>query len=524
MALCPLHDDRNRSLSISEGKDGHILVNCFAGCPTHDVLAVVRLRMSNLMPNSPMIVATYDYKDADGNLLYQSLRMEPKSFRCRRPDGQGGWVWKNVFLGVKRVPYRLPELLAADSSQLVFIVEGEKDADRLASLGLAATTNVDGAGKWRDEYNQPFKGRHVVILPDNDEPGREHAETVATALLTVAATVKILDLTGLPDKGDVSDWLDAGENKAKLLALAKRAPPYEPTAKQVVGDKELAALKLMPLSAVQSEEFEWLWDKRIPLRGPTAFAGEGGVGKTLLVIDIASRISTGTPFPDGAPCEEGVVLFFSEEDDAATVLKPRFEAHNADCDKIIIQGAEAEKWLNLGDNEEKGLALLEKVVASYGGRVRTIVFDPITAYMKGKDIYRDDDVRAVLRPLTRLCQKYKLAVLNVLHFGKDSELNVKYRSLGSVTFINSSRAGWAVGKEYEEDEVVHMLQTKKNYTRPVGGLMFDVHGEGGQKGRGQAALGGAAQRARRRRLGPGQPRHPAQEAPGAGQWLLCQDG
>jgi hypothetical protein len=225
MARCPAHDDTNPSLSIREGKDGRILIHCFAGCLPDLILEKVALRMADLMPGAKpphRLVATYDYRDASGRLLYQSLRYDPKNFQCRRPNESGGWIWKGVFDGIERVPYRLPGLLAADPSQPVFIVEGEKDADRLTSLRLTATTNVGGAGKWRPEYNQHFAGKHVVLLPDNDDPGREHTAAVVRHLTGTVASIKVVELPDLPEKGDVSDWLDKGGTPLDLLNLVAR--------------------------------------------------------------------------------------------------------------------------------------------------------------------------------------------------------------------------------------------------------------------------------------------------------------
>ncbi len=124
--------------------------------------------------------SAFDYRDEAGNVLFQALRYAPKSFKQRRPDGHGGWIWD--LKGVRRVLYRLPELLAADPGQPVFIVEGEKKVDALRALGLIATCNAGGAGKWRLEYAAFLKGRHVVILPDNDEIGHKHAEAVAASI------------------------------------------------------------------------------------------------------------------------------------------------------------------------------------------------------------------------------------------------------------------------------------------------------------------------------------------------------
>ena len=162
------------------------------------------------------VVATYDYCDEAGALVFQVLRYEPKTFRQRRPEGSG-WSWS--VKGVRVLPYRLPALLA-DPAATVFLVEGEKDADRLAALGLVATCNAGGAGKWKKEHSEFLRSRRVVVLPDNDEAGEKHAQQVERSLRGIAAEVRTLVLPGLPDKGDVSDWLDAGGTLEELLALA----------------------------------------------------------------------------------------------------------------------------------------------------------------------------------------------------------------------------------------------------------------------------------------------------------------
>jgi putative DNA primase/helicase len=173
----------------------------------------------------PRIVATYDYRDERGVLLYQSVRFEPKDFRQRQPNGNG-WTWN--LRGVRRVLYRLPELLAAPPDCAVFVVEGEKDVESLRGLECVATTNAMGAGKWIPQYSESLRGRHVIILPDNDQPGRDHARQVARMLGGVAASVKVVELPGLPEKGDVSDWLAAGGNKVQLLELAQDTDPWRP--------------------------------------------------------------------------------------------------------------------------------------------------------------------------------------------------------------------------------------------------------------------------------------------------------
>ena len=162
-------------------------------------------------------------------MLSEAVRVEPKGFFQRRPDGAGGHIYDRQ--GVRRVPYRLSELIAAQTESPVFVPEGEKDVDQLVALGLTATCNPEGAGKWRSDYNAHFEGRDVFVLPDNDDPGLRHAIQVAESLGTVASSVRIVPLPDLPDGGDVSDWLEAGGTREELLELAVGAPEYRPTGK-----------------------------------------------------------------------------------------------------------------------------------------------------------------------------------------------------------------------------------------------------------------------------------------------------
>lgn len=170
------------------------------------------------------IVAVYDYKDANGETRFQIVRFDPKDFRQRRPDGNGNWIWN--LQGVEPLPYRLAELLAAAPSTVVFIVEGEKDVEALRDRLLIGTCNPGGAGKWPTVFAPHFAGRRVAILPDNDSAGERHARDVAQKLSGPAASVRIVRLPGLPPKGDVSDWLDAGGTAEELEQLAADAPEW----------------------------------------------------------------------------------------------------------------------------------------------------------------------------------------------------------------------------------------------------------------------------------------------------------
>lgn len=226
-AKCPAHADAIASLSVGEAADGKVLLKCHAGCHIGDVLAAASLKFSDLFPTdgnsgSHADPVTYDYLTVDGQLAYQVCRFPPKDFRQRRPDGAGGWIWKMT--GVKRIPYRLPDLANRD---VVVVVEGEKDADRLWSVGIAATTNAGGAGKWGASESKALKAcgvQRVVILPDNDSPGIAHAEDVAGRCKAQGLAASIIILPGLPAKGDVSDWLNAGHTADDVLGLIGAMP------------------------------------------------------------------------------------------------------------------------------------------------------------------------------------------------------------------------------------------------------------------------------------------------------------
>ena len=280
---CPTHADSTPSLSVTE-KDGKILFKCFGGCPQDRVLAALKEKglwpsskgAGHTPPRKKELVATYGYKDATESLLFEVCRFRnpdgSKTFSQRRPMPDGGSVWglrageyqcfnnagdwypigrkgKNPMAVVKKfpatqlVPYRLPELLSADPGVLVYVPEGEKDSDRLQALGVMATCNCQGAGKWRKEYNQYFRGKAVVILPDNDDPGRDHAQKVARSVHGIATSVKIVELPDLPAKGDVSDWLDAGGTLEYLQVLVELAPEFDPAISPSSGAETAATSK-----------------------------------------------------------------------------------------------------------------------------------------------------------------------------------------------------------------------------------------------------------------------------------------
>lgn len=291
--LCPAHDDHRPSADWHMVKHVWTCRSCGAGGGAIDLARRLEIELPErpeptpIRPERPVVVATYDYTDERGNLLYQSVRYKPKTFRQRRPDGKGDWIW-NV-AEVRRVPYNLPGLMAAGSDPwalpTVYIVEGERDADRLNGLGCVATTNVGGAGKWTDDLSVYLSDRNVVILPDNDDPGRRHATMVATSLAAFASSARIIELPGLPEKGDVSDWLDAGHTIADLERTVLDAESAERS-----GRLQL----LTPAELLQRPQPRWIVEDVLVEDSLACIVGPPGTFKSFIALSLHFAIASGS--------------------------------------------------------------------------------------------------------------------------------------------------------------------------------------------------------------------------------------
>ena len=214
MARCPSHNDKNPSLSLRDIA-GKVLVHCHAGCEQAAVVGTLKaLGLWTEPRQSAIIVATYDYSDETGQLLYQVVRMEPKGFFQRHPDGSRGWINKK---GERQVLYHLREVLEAP---IVFVAEGEKDAETLRSCGFVATTNAGGAkAPWLPQYTEALADREVILIPDNDRPGRERAARIARALLRRVARIVILELESVKD---ITEWFERGHGELELIELVEK--------------------------------------------------------------------------------------------------------------------------------------------------------------------------------------------------------------------------------------------------------------------------------------------------------------
>lgn len=274
---CVVHEEKRASASWNRGKHAWKCLGCGEGGSTNDLarLLAIDVQSPRQRMEQTQVVATYDYVDEDGNLRYQKVRYLPKDFRIRQPNGNG---WLPSRKGQPHLLYRLPGVI--NSTGRVYIVEGEKDADTLARLGLTATTSADGATlptsrnrtpaiKWNDSLNHWLEGRDVVVVPDLDEAGVYTATVLAGKLSTVASSVRYLQLPGdvTPAHGyDVSDWVGDGGTAEELEALADAAPLIEPPAEPTTSSTNLLIFPCNDagnaelFAELHGDSVRYLWD------------------------------------------------------------------------------------------------------------------------------------------------------------------------------------------------------------------------------------------------------------------------
>ena len=419
IARCPAHDDKAPSLRIDEA-DGKTVLYCHAGCDWRDVVATMGLAPTDLFDEEPQSAepieeAVYPYRDeTDSVTLFEVVRYRPKAFRQRRlaPDGRVTWNLD----GVDRVPYRLPQVVASDE---VIVVEGEKDADRLASLGLTATTNPSGASKWRPEWDRYFAGKSVVIIPDNDEPGRKHAAEVTT-MLPSARRVRTVELPGVKPKGDVSDWLDAGHTLADLMALLR--PQIAPSLQEFL------------VSA--SEGKADLYAHTIPAGGLVMFVGQPRSYKTMGALQLLFSIASEVPWLGIEPSEGGDALYVGEEGSARKVadrLLVMQSVHNLRYELRILH----RKGVRLLENDPSWAMVTETLDAMR--KPRLVVLDTLAAMMVG-DENSVQDVREAIRAAQKLITDYGVTVVVIHHVNKGGEGRIGNRMRGSSALWGASDA------------------------------------------------------------------------------------
>jgi hypothetical protein len=373
-------------------------------CKGDDQFHVFRLQDETRQNGQSHVVAEYDYRDEAGIMLYQVVRRVPKDFRQRRPDGKGGWIWN--LQGVHRVLYRLPELLAAPIAEPVFIVEGEKDCDRLRGLGLVATTNSGGAGKWKGEYREALRGRRVVLLPDNDEPGQQHMAAVRQSLAGVAASVTVVELPDLPPKGDVSDWIDAGGTAHRLLEMAA-----QPIAPDKGGSVDVATLEDL---ARIGAEVKWAWKGWLQKGVLNALASEAGQGKTRLCADLLRRIRHGMKWPDGQDITElggdatALWVVADNNHDELVSLGTDFDIKGG----VFLNAGKTDPYGGVSLETADDLAALERRIEK--AKPSFVIVDTVGNATEN-DLNKQDGAKAFYKPLQILARRHGSVFICLTH-------------------------------------------------------------------------------------------------------------
>jgi len=526
---CPAHDDRKPSLSIDAGDDGRALVYCHAGCGVDAVCGAIGLRAAGLFepdlsrrnghapktrrrgdgdphaggrtfPTAALALRELDrrmgarrttwwaYHDASGTPIGLVARYDGPSGKTIRPVSLNGAGWCIGAMPTPRPLYALPDLLAMPAGSRVYVTEGEKAADAARAVGLPATTSPHGSSSSAKADWSPVAGREVVILPDHDDAGERYADDVARlATAAGAKSVRVVRLVerwpDLPEGGDVADLVERKGGDADALtelgraieALAEEAEPVTPKPAPIDG-----APVIVPLSDVRPELVAWLWPGRIALGKLTLIAGDPGLGKSFLTLDMASRVSTGAGWPDcrGESFPPGGVVLLSAEDGVADTIRPRLDAAGADVARIVALDA----IRSVGDNGRESartfdlsrdLPALEAAIRSVE-RCRLVVIDPVTAYLGSADSHKNAEIRGLLAPLGSIAERHRVAVVAVTHLNKSGGGPAIYRAMGSLAFAAAARAAWAVTRDRDDPRRRLLLPIKNNVAPDTGGLAYRI--------------------------------------------------
>ena len=379
------------------------------------------------VPADARLAKVYRYEDETGRLLFEVCRFEyqengqrKKTFRQRRPAGDGQWIWS--VKGVRQVPYRIAEVMEAVAHNLVvFICEGEKDADNLASAGIPATCNAMGAGKWPEELVPFFEGADVVIIRDNDEAGQKHGELVASALLEAAASIRILDIPGLPPKGDVSDWLEQGNEPSALYDMVdKHARRFD------ANSGFRSQFGAVPWNHLNDPgpEHEWLI-KGLLVRGERSMcAGASQAGKSFLILDLALSVARGIEF-FGMKTLHGGVIYQAGE--GGRGLKKRLRAYSlfhgikADADLPFVLLPTPVDLYGGDDHTEKLIIEIQHWSKTFKVPLELVVIDTLSAATPGANENHSEDMSVVLARCARIAEAVKAHVMLVHHMNAGGE-------------------------------------------------------------------------------------------------------
>jgi putative DNA primase/helicase len=400
-------------------------------------------------------------------------------YRAQGIDGHPGWQARKPE-GFVEIPYLGGsdpfdrEVMEDD----LYWPEGEKDVDSVIRVGALAVTfggTGDGLPAGCESY---FAGRNIIILADNDDGGRKHAEQKAALIHPVAKSVRLIHFPELPEKGDVSDWIALGKNLDDLQARVDQTPNWAPIVAPNVIPLPAAKRRLIShrASDIQPERLEWVWPGRIARGKAALLGGPPGLGKSQVTANIAATVSTGGHWPcHEGRAPQGDVVILSAEDGMADTIVPRLIAAGANtkCVHIVAAATKLDGTGRKTFSLKTDVDLLEELSREIGS-VRLIIIDPISAYMGGAD--GNVETREVLEPLAEMANRLGIAVVAVTHLNKgggggQSALN---RFAGSIAFVAAARSAYLVIEDSEDENRRLFLQAKNNLGPKGKGLAFRV--------------------------------------------------
>lgn len=483
-AKCPAHDDHRASLSIARRDDGGILLNCHAGCTPEQITTSLGLAVHDLYNTTAAQVfggkrevAIYRYIDAHGNKS-EKVRYSDKSFTWRQDDGRGGYVFNR-----KGVEPSLYMTGWGDLPDTVYFVEGEKDVDNIMRAGFYAISVPDGAeSKWKPQYTESLRARNVVVIQDNDAPGRKLARTAAKELTGTAKSVKILDLTciwpGLPDHGDTSDLL-SHMGPAEGMAAIQKHTAVLPEFTSDAADANSCRPALVKASDIPYEPPRWLISPYFQRGKGTLIQADSGAGKTAFMCAIAAHVSTGRPLL-GIPIETpGNVLILSVEDDLP-VLRGRIEANGGDLDKCHFMTNAAGLTFNSPE--------VEQAVKQINAKM--LIFDPFQAFLGASvNMDKSNQTRPELAKLFEMSDRNDCSVAIIAHIGKFSAGNSAVnRSLGSVDIPAAMRSVLQIVKNPENDTERIAIHVKCSNAPKGRSVAYTIGDRGGIQWSGFSAM------------------------------------
>jgi hypothetical protein len=471
LVICPAHNDHNPSLWVTPAKNPDFIadIKCQAGCNNENILAVLKLTWADMHRNGHYghknpsshseIEAIYHYVDANGK-PFEVVRTNPKGFYQRQPDGKGGYLkdkdGRYSMAGIEYAVYHLPEIKTAIGyGDTIWIAEGEKDVDAIWNIGLVATCNPMGAGKWRESYADSLIGANlVIVIPDNDHPGLEHAHNIANSLAARGIRVKLIK--PFADAKDVSDWLDVRHTPDELQAIAESTPDFIPGPETLTtpsGDK----VTIRCIADIQPAKVHWVWYPYIPKGKLTMLSGDPGDGKSQICMAITAGITKGEGLPGIDPFIPDQVLIATAEDGLADTIRPRLDAFGADISRVFVMDG-------LFTLDDAGCELLETAISRKHPLL--VIIDPLMAYIGEKvDVNKANQVRHVTAKLAALADKYQCAILSVRHLTKSKGTRAVYQGQGNVDLTAAVRSELLAGHDPEDDNIKAIVHIKSNLAK-----------------------------------------------------------